>query len=79
VKGKLREHHRFLISDLLVHLDFLDEQIAQIQDRIKAKPSQMHPFQSAVYLLDTIPGVNRLLAILIVPEVGVDLIRFPSD
>ncbi len=79
LKGKLREHHRFLISDLLVHLDFLDEQIAKVEERIEAKLTQMPPFQSAVRLLDTIPGVNRLLAILLVAEIGVDMSRFPSD
>jgi len=79
LKGKLREHHRFLLSDLLVHLDFLDEQIAKVKERIEAKLTQMPPFQEAVRLLDTIPGVNRLLAILIVAEVGVDMSRFPSD
>jgi transposase len=79
LKGKLREHHRFLISDLLVHLDFLDEQIAKVEERIDAQLAQLPPFQEAVRLLDTIPGVNRLLAILIVAEIGVDMSRFPSD
>lgn len=79
LKGQLREHHRFLLGDLLVHLDFLDEQIAKVEERIEAKLSQMPPFQEAVRLLDTIPGVNRPLATLIVAEIGVDMSRFPSD
>ncbi len=32
-----------------------------------------------VLLLDTIPGIDRPLAILIVAEIGVDMSRFPSD
>jgi transposase len=79
LKGKLREHHRFLLGDLLVHLDFLDEQIAKVEERIEAKLSQMPPFQEAIRLLDTIPGVDRHLGILIVAEIGVDMGRFPSD
>lgn len=79
LKGKLREHHRYLLSDLLVHLDFLDEQIAKVEERIEAKLAQVPPFLTAVRLLDTIPGVDRHLAILIVAEIGVDMSRFPSD
>jgi transposase len=79
LKGKLRAHHRFLIGDLLVHLDFWDEQIAKVEERIEAKLSQMPPFQEAIRLLDTIPGVDRHLGLLIVAEIGVDMSRFPSD
>ncbi len=37
------------------------------------------PFQDAAVRLDTIPGIDRQLAILIVAEVGVDLAGFPSE
>ncbi len=76
--GSLSEHQRFLLSDLLVHLDFLDEQIDKIEERIEAKLDQMPPFLEAVRLLDTIDGVDRHLAILIVAEIGIDMSRFPS-
>ena len=36
-------------------------------------------FQTAVRLLDTIPGGDQQLAILIVAEICVDMSRFPSD
>ena len=39
----------------------------------------MPAFQEAVRLLDTIPGVDRLTAVTIVAEIGVDMGRFPSD
>lgn len=77
--GKVTPHHRFLLTELLVHLDFLDEQLAQLEARIEAQLTQMPQFQDAVMRLDTIPGVNRHLAILIVAEIGVDMSRFPSD
>lgn len=77
--GNLTAHHRFLLADLLLHLDFLDEQITKVEERIEAKLQQLPPFQEAVRLLDTIPGVDRQLAILIVAEIGVDMSRFPSD
>jgi len=66
-------------SNLLVHLDFLDEQLDQLGTRMEEKLAQMPAYQEAVRLLDTIPGVDRQLAILIVSEIGVDMSRFLSD
>ena len=77
--GKLSEHHRFMLGELLSHLDFLDEQIKQIETRTEAQLAQMPPFQNAIHLLDTIPGVSSQLATIIVAEIGVDMSRFPSD
>lgn len=77
--GKLTPHHRFMLSDLLAHLDFLDQHLAMLETQIDEALSQMPPFQEAVRLLDTIPGVDCYLAILIVAEIGVDMSRFPSD
>ncbi|MFG3296849.1 transposase [Streptomyces sp. NPDC048179] len=39
----------------------------------------MLPFRPALDLLDTIPGVNRAVAEVIVAETGGDMTRFPSD
>jgi transposase len=77
--GKLTPHHRFMLTELLGQLDFLDQQIAKLETRIEEQLAQMPAYQSAVDLLDTIPGVSRQLAILIVAEIGVDMSRFPSD
>ena len=78
--GSVSEHHRFMLQQFLTQLDFLNQQIAQIEARIEEQLAQMPaPFEKAVQLLDTIPGVNRPLAIVIVAEIGVDMSRFPSD
>jgi len=37
-----------------------------------------HPFNHAVELLDTIPGVARQAALVIVCEIGIDMSRFKS-
>lgn len=79
LQGTLREHHRWLLAELLTQLDFLDEQIEKVEQRIAGKLTQMPPFEHSVRLLDTIPGVDRHLAILIIAEIGVDMSRFPSD
>jgi transposase len=36
LQGRVRDHHRFLISQHLAHLDFLEEQIAQFNAQIAA-------------------------------------------
>lgn len=79
LKGKLTAHHRFMLSDLLVHLDFLDERIATVDAEIEAKLTHLPAFQEAIRLLDTLPGVSRMTAVTIVAEIGVDMSRFPSD
>ena len=78
--GHVRPHHRFLLAELLTHLDFLDERIATLEGHIEEVLARLPtPFAEAVQRLDTIPGIDRQLAILIVAEVGVDLARFPSE
>jgi transposase len=77
--GQITPHQRYLLSDLLVHLDFLDDQIAQQEAHVEQQLSRMPRYAEVVQLLDTIPGIDRQLAILIVAEIGVDMSRFPSD
>ncbi|MGJ5634509.1 IS110 family transposase [Nostoc sp. CALU 1950] len=36
------------------------------------------PFEQAVELIDTIPGIARRTAEIIVSEIGMDMSRFPS-
>jgi len=77
--GRLGAHHRFLLVRLLAHLDFLDEEISALQGQIEVCLARMPSFCDAVDRLDTIPGVDRHTATLIVAEIGVDMSRFPSD
>jgi transposase len=90
--GLVREHHRFLLSSQLAHMDFLDEQIATMSEEIERRIQEMGKFQEksphdpsgttpleaqeAVELLDTIPGVDKLTAEVIVSELGTDMSRF---
>lgn len=75
LQGRVREHHRFLLTQHLAQLDFLDEQIATYSQEIERLT---HPFDDRLALLDTIPGVARTTAELILAEVGADLSRFPT-
>ena len=75
LEGRFRPHHAGLLGHILAKIDFLDETVASLTadiDRCLA------PFESIVAALDTIPGVNRVVAACIVAETGADMSRFPS-
>jgi transposase len=75
LEGRVRPHQRFILAELLCQLDSLDETIARFNQEIE---KYCDPFESVVELLDTIPGVGRQTAEMIVAEIGVDMSRFPS-
>jgi transposase len=73
--GHFRAHHAFLVSQLLAHLDYLDEAIDTVSGRIE---EVIAPFAEEVDRLATIPGVKRRTAEVIIAELGVDMAVFPS-
>src|SRR5262245_51141649 len=73
--GRVTDHHAFLLQGLLSHIEFLDQQIARFDARIKA---QTQPFAAALERLDTIPGIARRSAEQILAELGDDMRRFPT-
>lgn len=76
LEGRVKPHHRFVLSELLCQVDNLDETIARFDAEIE---KYCHPFEEAVELLDTIPGVARRIAEVIVSEIGSDMQRFPTS
>ncbi len=75
LQGRVTEHHRFLLRLLLGHVDHLESLIAQLSARIEAV---LAPFEEAATRLDTIPGVDRRAAEIIVAEIGTDMGSFPT-
>jgi transposase len=75
LEGRVKPHHRFVLTELLCQIDSLDDTIARFDGRIQEIGA---PFEAAVSLLDTIPGVARQSAEVIVAEIGTDMERFPS-
>jgi transposase len=73
--GRFRSHHAFLVGQLLAHLDYIDEAIATLSTEIE---SRLAPFADQLTRLDSIPGINRRTAEVIIAEVGVDMSVFPS-
>jgi len=75
LRGLMGPHQRLLLAAQLRHVDFLDQQIAQLSQEVETR---MRPFESAPDRLQTIPGVGRRTAEVIMTEIGDDMDRFPS-
>lgn len=73
LEGRVREHHRFLLRQLLDEIYFMEGKISQVEQRLE---QEMSSFQQAVTLWRTIPGVSEVTAWSLVAEVGVDLTKF---
>ncbi len=73
--GRVQDHHRFILQELLCQIDSLEETIERFATKIQ---EYCRPFEAAIERLDTIPGVARETAEVIVSEIGVDMSRFPS-
>jgi transposase len=74
--GRVKAHHRFILTELLCQIDNLDETISRFDEEIEAYCS---PFEESIGFVDTIPGVAREVAEVIVSEIGTDMSRFPSS
>jgi len=75
LEGRFDHLHAAWIGAILAHLDFLDEQISSLTEVIG---EQIAPFERAVELLCTIPGVQRRNAEVIIAEIGADMAVFPT-
>jgi transposase len=79
LKGKLRDHHRFMLKQLLDQADYLGGQIQTFEQRVEQLMSEGDgPFAKAVRQLDPIPGINRRAAQAILAEIGHDMSRFAT-
>ena len=57
------------------HIDYLDKSIKTIREIID---SIIEPYESAINLLCSIPGIKRNSAITIISEIGTDMSQFSS-
>jgi transposase len=73
--GRVAPHQRFLLAQQLAHLDYLDEAIERVSVEVAER---LRPVEAAIERLDTIPGVGRRTAEILVAEIGLDMGRFPT-
>jgi transposase len=75
LEGHFSNHHALVVGMILAHVDYLDGSIAELSAEVERV---MVPFSDKVELLDTIPGVDRRTAEVLIAEIGADMDQFPT-
>ncbi len=73
--GRVAVRQRFLLAQQLAHLDYLEEAIERVSAEVAGR---LRPCAAALERLDSIPGVGRRTAQILLAEIGPDLGRFPT-
>jgi transposase len=73
--GYFAARQRFLVAQHLAPIDALD---AIIETVIMEIAERVRPFEEAIAKVDTIPGIGRRTAEVLVAEVGTQMQRFPT-
>lgn len=75
LQGYVRDHHRFLLREFLDEWNALAERISRVEQEIDRR---IAPYEHAVMLWQSIPGMDRVTACNLVAELGVNMAQFPS-
>lgn len=75
VKGYLTEFHRWMLKFHYEAYQDLTRKIAQLETKIR---EHMLPYQEQIQLLDTIPGIDEIVAWHLISELGIDMTVFPT-
>jgi transposase len=73
LQGQFGPHQRVLVAQQLAHIDSLNAIIDQVSAEIAER---VRPFEEAIAQVDTVTGIGRRTAEVLVAEVGTDLARF---
>jgi transposase len=75
LQGRMTDHHRWMLRVLWEQLEFLEAQIAKVDAQIH---EQVRPYEEAIALCTTIPGIEAVAAANLIAEIGVNMDQFPS-
>ncbi len=75
LRGRVREHHRFLLRQHLATVDHLQRAIEDFDAQIERA---LAPFRPQLERLTTIPGISTTAAQVLVAEIGLEMGRFPT-
>jgi transposase len=75
MNGRFNEHHALLCRAMLARIDQANATVEVLTARID---DLLDPYEAAVSLLVTIPGVSNRTAQVVLAEIGADMSRFPT-
>jgi transposase len=78
LKGKLTEHHKFMLRTIKESMQEKATIIEKLDKRIEEQLKQ-HELILDSELLQTIPGVGEIAAASILAEIGNDMSQFPNE
>jgi transposase len=73
LNGRLSDRHRDLLKRISRHIQWLNAEIADIDTQVVAA---MQPYQQEWQLLQTLPGIDKISAAMLLAEIGVDMSQF---
>ncbi|MGA8597472.1 MAG: IS110 family transposase [Bryobacteraceae bacterium] len=75
LKGRITDHHRYMLSELMADLDRIEAKILRLETEIA---NRMKPHADVIERLMTIPGLKLITAWTIIAEMGTDMAPFPD-
>ena len=75
LKGRVTDHHRLMLRELLGDLDAVDSKIERLEQEIVTRVA---PYADLIARLCTIPGIDTVTAWTLLAEIGVDMTAFPD-
>lgn len=75
LNGRINEHHRFMLRELLDQMYYLEGSLERVSERIDERT---RPFEVLIQLVCTVSGVAKYVAQHILAEIGFDMGQFPS-
>ena len=75
LSGQVRGHHRFLLEELLAHVDELNARLQHLHERIETLTA---PDAQLIERLDEITGVGKHIAQICLAEIGNSVEQFPT-
>ena len=75
LQGELTESHRFVLNELMQHIEEIEQRIARFDQRLIAGLESEHNW---LVLLQTLPGVDLIGAAMLLVEIGNDMDAFGS-
>jgi transposase len=70
LQGDLSASHRFVLDELMHHIEEIEARVARFGARLLGELESEHP---TLALLQTIPGVDLIGAAMLLVEIGLDM------